>query len=428
MPGFRTVVLSCLFTFSLPSLGLPQGRLSGVVTWKGAPVAGAIVRLPDGKQEAITDAKGRYSFVTTTLVPRLARAPGTLSLPAEGPAAAALFSASGRSLPTLRARAAGAFFSAAPSPALPRGPLAKAAAPYRMTVAARGYLDTNVSVGDPIAVLDVALDRDPRRHLWIWGNTVATSPAGRDALFAFAIRKGIGTLYLDCAGLLRDNRAALSQFLNLAKARGLAVELLFGAPQWALPANHAAPVELARLTLALLATQRAEGGAYPTSIQMDVEPYSLPAWDTGRAGVAGGLVDMYAKLDSVVKGSPVGVTACIPRWFDGIALQRGGATRPLSEWLADGTARLTLMDYVDHAKGIIDGAAAEIAYGEKIGKEVVIGVETIAGLDPESVTFAEEGESAMETALSLTKGAYGARSSYFGIAIHHYASYPTLKP
>jgi hypothetical protein len=283
-----------------------------------------------------------------------------------------------------------------------------------------------VPEGAPSA--DAALAKDLRRHLWIWGNTVATSAAERDKLFAFAAKKGIGTLYLDAQGLVRNNKAAVASFLDAAQAEGLAVELLFGAPEWALPERHTTPVGLVQDVLAVYQAQKEKGGAYPTSVQFDVEPYSLPLWETDKAAVAGGLLDMYGKVSAVLAGTPVGVTACVPRWFDAHTLARGGKTRLLSDWLADASDRLTLMDYVDHAAGIIAGAEHEIAYADSAGREVIVGVETLPDLDPESVTFAEEGEAAMESALAETAARYGARPSWFGIAIHHYATYTAMKP
>ena len=314
-----------------------------------------------------------------------------------------------------------------PAPAL-KSSAASAPAAYQLAVAARGYRDTRISVAETQTRADLALEKDLRRHLWIWGNEAPTSLAGRATLFDFADKKGIGTFYVDAGGLMGGNKAALITFLKASHERGFAVELLFGAPQWALAANHATPVNFAKETVNLLQLLKAEGAAYPTSIQMDVEPYSLPLWETDKATVANDLIDMYVKLKAALKGTPVGVTACIPRWFDTHPILREGKTRLLCDWIADATDRLTLMDYVDNAKGIVDGADHEVAYADSMGKEVVIGVETMPGLDPETVSFSEEGEAVMEAALTQVVARFGADNSYFGMAVHHYGTYPTLKP
>lgn len=427
---------------ALLSLGQAQIQLSGTVSWKGKPVAGARIQLLEPKLETMSDSLGHYSLTGPSSLLEMGKEARRHAVPPSDAGPTSAFGGIqsiwrdplGR---TPRGFAWGHFF---PIPsALEKKPLlygdpilGKHAAPspgdFRLAVTARGYRDTGLTVTETQAKADVSLEKDLRRHLWIWGKESPTTATGRTDLFDFADRKGIGTFYVDAGGLMGGNKAALIVFLKAAHARGFAVELLFGAPQWALAANHATPVNLAKETVALLQLLKADGAAYPTSIQMDVEPYSLPLWDTDKATVANDLIDMYIKLKAVLKGTPVGVTACVPRWFDTHPIARQGKTRLLSDWIADVADRMTLMDYVDHARGIMDGAEHEVAYGDSIGKEVVIGVETIPGLEPESVTFAEEGEAAMEAALAETAQRFGSRSSYFGIAIHHYESYPGLKP
>lgn len=306
--------------------------------------------------------------------------------------------------------------------------LAKSSAAGNLEVTARGYLDTSAAVAENAGTLDMALARDTRRQMWIWGNTVATAAYERDSLFGFARRKGIGTLYLDCGGIIGNDKDVLGRFLDSAHARGLAVELLFGAPEWALAKNHAIPVGLARKAVALADSLRKLGRSAPNSIQMDVEPHSLAEWTGDPNGTYNQFIDMFVEIAAALKGSGIGITACIPRWFDERMVLRNDRTRPLSDWLADATDRLTLMDYVDNANGIIAGAAHEIAYADSTGKEVVVGVETMPGLDPPSVSFAEEGEAAMNAALEQTTAQYQARPGFFGVAIHHWGTYPAMKP
>jgi hypothetical protein len=266
------------------------------------------------------------------------------------------------------------------------------------------------------------------RHLWIWGDAVATNSSERDALFAFAAQKRIGTLYLDSGALLAGDTPALGDFIEAARGRGIEVELVFGAADWALTENHAVPVAIARSSVAFVQSLKTAGRPLPTSIQLDVEPYSLSEWARDQQGTAAQLVDMYEKLAGITASTGLSVTACIPRWFDGVLVTRNGVNRPLSEWIADASNRVALMDYVDNATSIIDDAANEIAYATKTGKQVVIGVETIPALEPESVTFAEEGETAMDSALLQVVSRYRGESSFRGVAIHHYDSFRSMAP
>lgn len=422
----------------------PLAPLSGKVTWLGNPVREAYVTWTGAGLSTLTDSLGRYRFDgTASLIqgpqgPRLRgmgqadaedlrRLDGRWSagLPEGTRASAVVYERSGRS-------GSGGNVSQPVNAGNPgrmaRPGLAKSSGPGSIKVSARGYRDTASAVSEGLGTLDIVLTRDYRRHLWIWGNTVATSAKERDSLFAFARRKDVGTLYLDCGGIIGNAKDVLGNFLDSAHAHGLAVELLFGAPEWALARNHDTPVGLARQTVALVESLRKQGRAPPTSIQMDVEPHSLPEWTDDPAGTSNQFIDMYEKLAAVLKGTGIGVTACIPRWLDERMVLRKNRTRPLSDWLADSSDRLALMDYVDNAKGIIAGAAHEIAYADSTGKEVIIGVETIPGLDPPGVTFAEAGEAAMNAALTQTMDQYKSHRSFFGVAVHHWGTYPSMKP
>jgi hypothetical protein len=110
-------------------------------------------------------------------------------------------------------------------------------------------------------------------------------------------------------------------------------------------------------------------------------------------------------------------------------IERDGATRPLNELVQDRVDRVVLMDYRDHAEppdGIIDNAAAEIDYAGKIGRLVRVAVETTCGLEPEKVTFCEEGKIAMSLALALTASIYAASPGWDGVAVHDHAAWSVL--
>ena len=57
----------------------------------------------------------------------------------------------------------------------------------------------------------------------------------------------------------------------------------------------------------------------------------------------------------------------------------------------------------------------------------MIGVET-NDVEPEKVTFFEEGETVMESELALVEQHYQTSSAFRGFAIHDYSGYRTLAP
>ena len=407
-----------------------QVSLSGTVTSQGRPVRNARITLVALGLTTLTDSLGQYHLVaTTSLSPDIKSwARRSNALPIRNTGDAKYLSVNGRWHSEGWAREAVSAIPRYGSSNIQQPGLSKVSGIDNLKCSARGYHDTVATVANYLDMIDIALMRDTRRHMWIWGSTVATVSSERDSLFAFASLKNIGTFYLDCGGIINNTNDVLGKFIDSAHTHGFAVELLFGSPAWTLTSNHGIPVGIAQKAVTLVQNLLAQGRPLPTSIQMDVEPYSLTEWTTDENGTANQLIDMYEKIAAVLKGSGLGISACIPRWFDGRMVTRSAKTRPLSDWLADTTDRLTLMDYVDNAASIIADAAHEVAYADTIGKEVVIGVETIPGLQPPSVTFAEEGEAAMNAALALTITQFQSHASFYGVAIHHWRTYPSMKP
>ena len=408
---------------ALSDLNHAQGT-TGTVTWNGKPVAEARVTAAALGKRVRSDSAGAWSFSGSALAgPQAIRSakaeskgPGGSMSAFRDPSTGAWRRGDGRAVGAEVTRAAAMPFPKSAAPAI------------ELRVTARGYLPKTVTAADGDKGVAIVLERDYRRHLWIWAPEVLTNPAQRDSLFAFGARKGVGTFYADAGGVLGSKDAQLAAFLDSAAAHGFAVELLFGAPEWALTANHGQAVKLATQIKALTASQDQNLRAVPTSIQYDVEPYSLDEYAADPNAVGSQWVDMYVKVAAELKGSGIGLTACVPRWLETRSVTRAGKARTLDRWLADNSDRMTLMDYTDKAAGIKDGAAGELAYADSIGKEVVVGVETIAGLDPPSTTFAEEGEAALEAALGNVDADFRKHQSYFGPAIHHWESYRALKP
>ncbi len=406
--------------------GLPAAAtLTGTVTWDGHPVAGARVTVAAVGQRVMTDSAGHYSLpMTTGLVsrganPRSASFRAPVTTDRRNPTVTFADAGSGRF------RGDGRALSGEPLAAFPPNAAAKSAvAAAEIVIVARGYTMLKIPLTEGQIRADASLQRDYRRHLWVWEEGVLTNAALRDSLFAFGKSKGIGTYYVNAGGVLGSKDAALAAFLDTAEARGYAVELLFGEPGWATTAQHGTVLNLIKQTKALAAAQDKMLAAVPAAIQFDVEPYSMA--DT--AGIGTQWVDMYVKAAAELRGTGVGLTACVPRWLDDRQVLRAGKTRPLSEWIADASDRMTLMDYTDKAKGILDGAANELAYADATGKQVAVGVETMANLDPPSVSFSEEGEAALEAALAADEPEFRKHPSYFGAAIHHWRAYQALMP
>jgi len=262
--------------------------------------------------------------------------------------------------------------------------------------------------------------------VWVWQQGQAKDPAKAAALLEFAAKHEVTHLYLESQSLLLLDPERLAAFIDEAEAACVAVELLFGAAAWAQTEHHGealALVDAARTFVDGLA------GARPVGLHFDVEPHGLPDWGANQGTYANQYLDLLEAMAAKLLGSELPLTVDVAFWYDGVMVDRGGETRPLSELVQDRVDRVVVMDYRDHAEppdGIIDNAAAELAYAEQIGRRVRVAVETTCGLEPEKVTFCEEGAIAMTLALELTAQVYARSPAWDGVAVHDHAAWSVL--
>jgi hypothetical protein len=163
-------------------------------------------------------------------------------------------------------------------------------------------------------------------------------------------------------------------------------------------------------------------------VNMDIEPHILDEWnDNTRERLLTDFLDMGDALMKIKRQyhATLAVGPAIPFWLDGIDLQWKGVRRPVSEHVIDLFDYVALMDYRHKAEGsdsILSHAASEIAYADRVGKKVVIGLE-VSPNDLEKVTFDKAGPKVFEQALLTVENALHDDPSFAGFAIHHYRRY-----
>jgi hypothetical protein len=124
-------------------------------------------------------------------------------------------------------------------------------------------------------------------------------------------------------------------------------------------------------------------------------------------------------------GQTLPMGPAIPFWLDGLVVEYKGRSRPVSQHVQDQYDYVALMDYRDRAlggDGIVSHAMDELAYAEKTGKQVLIGVETLPNAI-KKVSFEHLKEADMERELGLTAKMVGAMKPFGGFVIHHYGQY-----
>lgn len=288
-------------------------------------------------------------------------------------------------------------------------------------------------IGKPVVVGEEAIGGQvdgTYRGLWIWNTDIVTDTGAQHEFFTFAQFKDVSGAYLYAYDLLPNSSSELEDFITGADSIGVEVELLAGDPTWALTPTH--PVALGFVQQAITFTQSITEGVRPIGVHLDVEPYLLPEWGSDRPSTIDQYLDLLSDVKQALVTSSTGLTFTvdIPFWYDTITATYKSATQPLNQHVQDIADRVVLMDYRDFAEGtdgIIDHAQDEMDYAQSITKKVVIGVET-NDVEPEKVTFFEEGEAVMESELALVEQHYQTSSAFHGFAIHDYSGYRTLAP
>ena len=273
------------------------------------------------------------------------------------------------------------------------------------------------------------------RAMWVWSeaNQLLDNRADRAYAFDFMRRNGVDTLYLwtDADGRLLLEPQKYHRLIGQAHARGIQVYALDGDPSYVVP-GPARDRAMARFQHVLdynansTAAQRFDG------VNLDVEPWGLPDWQTNQGLRIQQYLDLSAEYMQLKQnaGSDIPVGPDMAFWFDTLGdIDWNGQTKGLHEHVLDVFDYGTLLDYRDFAIGL-DGmvfhATTELDYAQSIGKPLVLGVETQANVGPDKVTFHEEGAVYMEQQLDLVEAAFAANPSFQGFAIHHYGSYLEL--
>jgi len=276
------------------------------------------------------------------------------------------------------------------------------------------------------------------RAIWTWeGESYAMLDEEGAAAqgIAFLKAKAIGTIYLYAdayrgRNLIASNPERYRRLLRRMHASGLKVYALLGSgylntERYVLPRHREEAVAMLKRVLdynrAAALNERFDG------INLDIEPHILAEWSTRKMELLANFVEMSDALMQVKRASgqdlPMG--PAIPFWLDGIQLDWKGQRKPVSQHVQNIYDFVALMDYRDHADGgdgLVSHAMDELAYGEAIGRPVLIGIETMPNA-LKKVSFNHLGEADLERELAATSRSVGRMRSFGGYVVHHYAAY-----
>ncbi len=277
-----------------------------------------------------------------------------------------------------------------------------------------------------------------QRALWIWEKdsyAMLQNPRQAQVTIDFLRKKNINTLYMyadahDGKQLLTDDPQSYERLIRQLHAQNIQVHALLGSSplhteRYVLPEFRGPALAMVQRVLDYNRSVAAE--ARFDGINLDIEPHVLNDWATRREALINGFLDVSEAYMALKRKAnlPLQIGPALPFWFDGVRIQRGGKTRPASEFFQDIYDHIVLMDYRNRSEGpdgIISHAEDEIAYANKIGKTVLIGLET-AQNDLKKLTFHDLREADLEREITATQRAFQTNRGFGGIVIHHYASY-----
>ncbi|MCS7463263.1 hypothetical protein N0M98_24370 [Paenibacillus doosanensis] len=272
---------------------------------------------------------------------------------------------------------------------------------------------------------------------WLWDTALIATQEGRNTILGFAREQAVGRIYLQVDRGVAAETYGL--FIEAASQSGIQVHALDGAPDWVLPAQSDRVAGLVRWVAdynRLAEPSRRFGG-----VQIDVEPYLLPQWNTDRERIAAEWLDTVTRFAEEARrqSEPLTIGAALPFWLDEIELpelphgEEGGESKShgegrgtLLEPMMKQLDEMTLMSYRDQAEAIIDMTAAELLLGDLLGKKVFVGVETNPDAAAPYITFHGKGRKEMERQLLILDAMLSAHSSYAGIAVHDYSGWSKL--
>jgi hypothetical protein len=228
------------------------------------------------------------------------------------------------------------------------------------------------------------------RAIWTWEEdsyAMLEQPASAGRAIGFLKSKSIDTvfLYADAfrgRNLIKEQPQLYRRLIRRLHASGMRAYALLGSgylhtERYVLPKHRAEALAMLQRVLdynkAAAPEERFDG------INVDIEPHILAEWSTRKME----LLREFVELSDA------------------------------------------LMDYRDRAlggDGIVSHAMDELAYAEKTGKQVLIGVETLPNAI-KKVSFEHLKEADMERELGLTAKAVGAMKPFGGVVIHHYGQY-----
>ncbi len=275
-----------------------------------------------------------------------------------------------------------------------------------------------------------ATDTPPTRPIttmWVWDNSIPRevdargtgyAPAEPAVLAAWAREQGLTTVHLSApwAADVGVVDPWMTAAVDALRAEGVGVGVLGGDPPW-LDEPH----------LAVWWLQAAIRGRDVSHVQMNVEPWTLPGWQTDRAGI---LTRWFTMLDTAKAALPegVGLGVDVPYWLAWEAAPDGGTVAEAVFARADSVGIVAFVDHAHGHDGILALSADARAQAVAAAVPFTVGVETdtpeVAG--GAEWTFGDDDPAVLAAEVQAVHDALVGTPGYRGVAVQHYRTWREL--
>lgn len=248
--------------------------------------------------------------------------------------------------------------------------------------------------------------------MWVWGAQSA------DPLIAFAQAHRVSALFVEVRPTVATDGTlpALQSLKTAADAAGIALYALNGDPTWT--TDHASALAWQQ---AALATDLFAG------IHLDVEPYSLPAWQTDQAGTASSFLQLLSALKAA---SALPLEVDVPFWYGTIpAPGQAAPGATLADAVLAAVDAVTVMSYRNTATGsnsILDVGIDMLQRAQAANKPVRLAAETNPVSGCNYCSFAGMSASALQTALDDVEAVGAGYTTFDGMSVEDYAGWSAL--
>lgn len=291
--------------------------------------------------------------------------------------------------------------------------------------------------------------------LWVWQTPLQMSAAYRQHVVATALSAGFNALYVTVddylsivtmsdgsakASAQEAYLAKLHDFIVLAGAHGLAVDLEGGANDWGQSANRWKGYALIDL---LHSYNEAYPDASARGLQYDVESYLSNAYANNRADTLANFADFVSAsaAQMVAKNPGERFSVVIPHFYDEQVawtpeIPYNGTreyvlTALLQGLEADPGSYLIVMAYrnfLGGTNGTIALAHAEIEEASSNGytTKIIVAQET-GNVPPGYVTFYGKSRNDLFAALAGIESAFGGNAAFGGVAVDYFEPFAALR-